>query len=145
MQSVVDGIVGAVEQADRGREAGCRFAFRMGEEQAVGANSRLLLADNTIYWIGPRDDAVRPTGPFDPHLPVLAFFGPAITSRGLVFNHSTHTIGTLKPNVRSPSFYGLAAQELEKDLGATVVLSRRSLGLDPQYHRRHHGRGIVTL
>ena len=39
----------------------------------MGANSRLLLADNTIYWIGDRRDAVRPTGPFDPQLPVLAF------------------------------------------------------------------------
>ena len=33
VQSVIDGIVSAVEQADRRREAGCRFAFRMGEER----------------------------------------------------------------------------------------------------------------
>jgi hypothetical protein len=38
----------------------------------------------------------------------------------LWFNHSTHTIGTRKAGVRSPSFYGLAAQELEAELGGTV-------------------------
>ena len=35
----------------------------------------------------------------------------------MLFNHSTHTIGTIKPGVRSLSFYGLAAQRLEKELG----------------------------
>ncbi len=39
----------------------------------------------------------------------------------LLFNHSTHTIGTRSgKNVRSPSFYGLAAQELETEIGGTV-------------------------
>src|SRR3954470_17139277 len=41
------------------------FRFRLGEESSVGKNSRLLLEDGTIFWVGPRD-AVRPTGPFDP-------------------------------------------------------------------------------
>jgi len=35
----------------------------------------------------------------------------------VLFNHSTHTIGTRQPGVRSPSFYGLAAQELEAEFG----------------------------
>ena len=38
----------------------------------------------------------------------------------MLYNHSTHTIGSRKPGVRSPSFYGLAAQELESELGCTV-------------------------
>ena len=97
-----------------------------------------MLADNTIYWIGPRDDAVRPTGPFDPQLPVLAFFAAADRLRGVVFGHSTHTIGTLKPNVRSPSFYGLAAQELEKDLGATVCFLEGASG------STHNITGVTT-
>ena len=42
----------------------------MGEESSVGKNSRLLLGDGTIYWVGSHADAVRPTGPFDPELPV---------------------------------------------------------------------------
>ncbi len=62
-----------------------------------------------------------PTGPFDPQLPVLDFRDPAGKTRALLFNHSTHTIGTRSgKNVRSPSFYGLAAQELEHEIGGTV-------------------------
>ncbi len=50
----------------------------------------------------------------------------------MLFNHSTHTIGTLRPGVRSPSFYGLAAQALEEKSGAPVVFGR-GLRLDPQH------------
>src|SRR5262249_53172954 len=89
----------------------------------VGRNSRLLLKDGTIFWVGTRDDAVRPTGPFDPELPVLAFTRPDGTPEAVLFNHSTHTIGTLKGAVRSPSFYGLAAQELEAERGRRFVSS----------------------
>ena len=95
------------------------FHFRLGEESSVGLNSRQLLADGSIYWIGPRDDFVRPTGPFDPELPVLAFRTPTGKPIATVFNHSTHTIGARKPG-RSPSFYGLAAQELEQEHGGIV-------------------------
>jgi hypothetical protein len=95
------------------------FLFSLGHESSVGQNSRLLLGDGTIFWIGDRSDAVRPTGPFDPQLPVLAFRSPEKKLQALLFNHSTHTIGTGKPGVRSPSFYGMAAQELEAELGGT--------------------------
>jgi hypothetical protein len=69
---VQEGIRSALAKAVAQRtEAECYFA--LGQEATVGQNSRLLLSDGTIYWIGPREDAVRPTGPFDPELPVLAF------------------------------------------------------------------------
>lgn len=110
------------------RLAPCTFLFCRGEESSVGRNSRLLLGDGTIYWIGPRDDAVRPTGPFDPELPVLAFQRPGGEFEAILFNHSTHTIGTRKPGVRSPSFYGLAAQELEKEKGGTVIFFEGASG-----------------
>ncbi len=100
------------------KDGAATFHFRLGEESSVGQNSRLLLKDNSIFWIGPRDDTVRPTGPFDPELPVLAFRGADGKSKAVVFNHSTHTIGTRGPG-RSPSFYGLAAQDLETELGGT--------------------------
>jgi hypothetical protein len=115
---VREGIVKAVTDANAGLGS-ATFHFRLGEESSVGQNSRLLLKDDTVFWIGPRDDAVRPTGPFDPELPVLAFRGPGDKLRALLFNHSTHSIGTRKPG-RSPSFYGLAAQELEAELGGVV-------------------------
>ena len=101
--------------------------FRLGEESSVGQNSRLLLKDDTIYWIGPRDDAVRPTGPFDPELPVLSFRGPDGKPRATLFNHSTHSIGT-RTGGRSPSFYGLAAQELEAERGGFFLFLEGASG-----------------
>jgi hypothetical protein len=114
-------IVKAVQDAnaDLSKEE-CRFLFQLGREETVGMNSRLMLGDGTILWIGDRNDAVRPTGPFDPELPVLAFRDSAEKLRALIFGHSTHTIGTVQPGKRSPSFYGLAAQELETQLGGIV-------------------------
>src|SRR6185436_18125660 len=129
VQRVQRGIVQAVQQANANlSKDGCRFLFQLGEEKTVGQNSRQLLDDGQIYWIGPRTNFVRATGPFDPELPVLAFREPAGPLRALLFNHSTHTIGTRKPGVRSPSFYGFAAQELEAELGGTVCFLEGASG-----------------
>lgn len=119
-QHVENQIVEAALAAAK-RLAPAELLFRLGEESSVGRNSRLLLADGTIYWTGPLQDAVRPTGPFDPELPVIAFRKADGTYEAILFNHSTHTIGTLSPLVRSPSFYGLAAQEIEAEQGGTVL------------------------
>lgn len=104
------------------------FLFRLGEESSVGRNSRLLLGDGTIFWTGSATDAVRPTGPFDPQLPVLAFRKPDNKLEAVLFNHSTHTIGAKTPGKRSPSFYGFAAQELEPELGGTFVFFEGASG-----------------
>jgi len=114
-----DGVVKAVKEA-HARRVDAEFFFARSEESSVGQNSRLLLKDNGIFWIGPRDDVVRPTGPFDPELPVLSFRGKDGKPVATIFNHSTHTIGTLKGGLRSPSFYGHAAQELEGEMGGVV-------------------------
>lgn len=124
---VQEGIVEAVTEANA-RLADAAFFFGEGEEKTVGQNSRILLADGKIYWSGPRDDAVRPTGPFDPELPVLAFRDPAGGLKALLFNHSTHTIGAVTGNHRSPAFYGLAAQQLETELGGTVAFLEGASG-----------------
>ncbi|MBI3854810.1 MAG: hypothetical protein HY293_03870 [Planctomycetes bacterium] len=116
---MVASIVKAVKEA-QARRVDAEFLFARGEESSVGQNSRLLLKDNGIFWIGPRDDVVRPTGPFDPELPVLSFRGKDGKPVATIFNHSTHTIGTRQGGVRSPSFYGHAAQELEGELGGVV-------------------------
>jgi neutral ceramidase len=118
---VAAAVVKAVQEANAQLWGGdSRFLFKLGEEKTVGANSRILLSDYGIWWGGSMDDSLRHTGPFDPELPVLAFRGDDGKLRALLFNHSTHTIGTIKPGVRSASFYGLAAQELESQLGCTV-------------------------
>lgn len=119
-QQVGEKIVEATVAASKAL-APSTFWFRRGEESSVGRNSRQLLKDGLIYWVGPRDDIVRPTGPFDPELAVLAFRRHDKRSIAVLFNHSTHTIGTLGGAVRSPSFYGLAAQDLEAAQGGTFV------------------------
>jgi len=127
------GIAAAVAEAKK-RLAPSQFAFKLGQETTVGMNSRLLLGDGTIYWIGPRDDAVGPTGPFDPDLPVLVFRSPAGKLQAMLFGHSTHSIGTLKGGVRSPSFYGMAAQALENELGGTVAFLEGASGSTHAYN-----------
>lgn len=124
---LVEAVVRAAEEA-HARLADARFSYRLGHESSVGQNSRLLLKDGTIFWIGDRSDTVRPTGPFDPELPVLAFHGPDRTLQAVLFNHSTHTIGTAKSGVRSPSFYGMATQELEAELGGTFAFLEGASG-----------------
>jgi hypothetical protein len=111
-----------------GRLSPVTLEFRLGEESSVGKNSRLALGDGSIYWVGPYDDAIRPTGPFDPELPVLAFPRRGGGLEAVVFNHSTHTIGTQMRGVRSPSFYGLAAQSLEKERGGTFLFFEGASG-----------------
>jgi len=112
------------------RLAPATLEFRLGEESSVGRNSRLLLSNGMIYWVGALDDVVRPTGPFDPELPVWAFRrkDEKRSLEALMFNHSTHTIGAKTPGVRSPGFYGLAAQELESELGGTVLFFEGASG-----------------
>ena len=122
-----EAIVKAVREANE-RLTDATFCFQHAQETTVGQNSRLLLADGTIYWVGPRDDAVRPTGPFDPDLPVLAFRDAAGKNLAVIFGHSTHTIGGLTPGVRSPAFYGMAAQRMEQDLGGTFCFLEGASG-----------------
>jgi len=86
--------------ADLAAHADCRLRYRLGEESSVGQNSRLLLGDGTIFWVGKRDDAVRPTGPFDPELPVMAYETAEGKPIATLFNHSTHTIGARQPGKR---------------------------------------------
>lgn len=125
---VQDAIIQAARQANANLSRNdCKFLFDVGKEETVGQNSRQLLDDGQIYWIGPRTNFVRATGPFDPELAVFAF-QENDKLRALIFNHSTHTIGTRQPGKRSPSFYGLAAQEIESELGGVVCFLEGASG-----------------
>ncbi|MCS7305489.1 MAG: hypothetical protein NZ602_10340 [Thermoguttaceae bacterium] len=110
------------------RLAPSRFFYAKGHEDAIGQNSRLLLQDGTIYWIGPRKDVVRPTGPVDPDVPVLVFRSPEEKLQAMLFAHSAHSIGALKGGVRSPTFFGLAAQSLEEQYGGMVAFLQGASG-----------------
>lgn len=118
------GIVRAVEEANGRLDGGdAQLFFYLGNEDTVGSNSRQLLEDGSITWGGQQEpsEKAKPTGPFDPQLPVFDFRDAKGKSRALLFNHSTHTIGTRSSrDARSPSFYGLAAQDLEAELGGVV-------------------------
>jgi neutral ceramidase len=128
-KQVQECIVKAVQRADSSvAKQECRFFFNLGEETSVGQNSRQLLSDGQIYWVGPRTNFVRATGPFDPELPVLGFRGGNERWRAILFNHSTHSIGTRTPGIRSPSFYGLASQELEGEFGGAVTFLEGASG-----------------
>jgi hypothetical protein len=128
-RSVKDAIVSAIHKANRKLKNAppASMYFRLGQESTVGQNSRQLLKDGTIYWVGSRTDALRPTGPFDPELPVLAFKRADGTLEALLFNHSSHNIG-VRSGGRSPAFYGLAAQELEQELGGTTIFIPGAFG-----------------
>ena len=125
-KAIGDAIIAA--DADLATHPDCHFRYRLGEESSVGQNSRILLGDGTIFWIGKRDDAVRPTGPFDPDLPVLTFETSDGAPVATLFNHSTHTIGARQPGRRSPAFYGLAAQELEREQGGIHLFLQGASG-----------------
>ncbi len=126
IERVKTAIVRAAESA-AARLQPADLHFALGQEASVGQNSRLLLGDGTIYWVGPKDDAVRPTGPFDPQLPVLAIKASDGKPISILFNHSSHNIGA-RGNKRSPAFYGLAAQELESELGGTHLYLPGAIG-----------------
>jgi hypothetical protein len=126
-------IVRAVRNAnDRLKGGEASFFFQLGEEKTIGGNSRLLLEDRNITWLNPLGEAAgkgKPTGPFDPQLPVLDFRDASGKTRALIYNHSTHTIGTRAGReVRSAGFYGLAAQELEGELGGVVCFLEGASG-----------------
>ena len=118
-ESILAAVKAAVERLEGSDEV--ELCFCLGSEDTVGVNSRLLMKDGTIAWYGyDMDETIRPTGPMDPELPVLAFRRPDGGYEGIIFNHSCHNIGSYNTNVRSPGFYGLAAHELESKLGGTV-------------------------
>lgn len=125
VRAIVDAAVAADQEAAASPPS--RARFRLGQEATVGQNSRQLLQDGRIYWIGPRDEFVRPTGPFDVDLPVMAFESAGGKLRAAWFNHSTHCIGT-RTGKRSPSFYGFAAQELSDQHAAPFLFLSGAAG-----------------
>jgi len=110
-------------------ETQAEFLFAESQEASVGTNSRYLLKDGTIAWYAyPWEDVVRPTGPFDPDLPVFALRRPSGEMVSILFNHSVHNIGALTKGKLSPAFYGLAAQELERRHRAVTLFLPGAFG-----------------
>jgi hypothetical protein len=117
------------EPGARPEQTQAELLFAESQEATVGMNSRYLLRDGTIAWYAyPWAEVVRPTGPFDPDLPVFALRRPGGEMVSVIFNHSVHNIGTLTKGVLSPAFYGLAAQELERRHGGTALFLPGAFG-----------------
>ncbi len=113
--------------------------YSLGQEHTVGQNSRWHMLDGQIAWTGhsPTQE-VRPSGPHDVDLPLIALRRPlgrpAVEETqplvAALFSHGTHNIGTRDTQVavRSPGFLGLAAQELEKTQGAPFLFLAGAFG-----------------
>jgi len=133
-------LVAASTQAAREAKLGAsqvQLLFAMGQEATVGENSRWLMRDGQVSWY-KHDEAemVRPTGPHDVDLPVVAFREPSGRLTGSILLHGTHNIGTLDADpggVISPGFFGLAAQELERQHEAPFLYLPGAFGSS---HRR---------
>jgi neutral ceramidase len=103
--------------------------FGRSQEATVGRNSRLLLKDGMIGWDGYEErDVVRPTGPYDPDLYVLALRRADGKYGGLAFNHSVHNNCHIRNDCMSPCFYGLAALEVERRHGAATLFLPGAFG-----------------
>ncbi|MGQ9732469.1 MAG: GNAT family N-acetyltransferase [Candidatus Zipacnadales bacterium] len=114
---------------ERPNDCEVELLFAVGNESTVGHNSRWLMDDDQITWCGYDERLmVRPTGPHDPDLPVLAVRRATGAFAGVLFCHATHNIGTLRGNVCSPGVFGLAAQELERRYGAPFLFVPGALG-----------------
>ncbi len=127
-----EAIVEAARRACAGLEepgAEAELLFAQSQEATVGGNSRYLLRDGTIAWRSYRwEDVIRPTGPHDVDMPVLALRRPSGQIISIVFSHAVHNIGALTPGMLSPGFYGLAAQELERRHGAVTLFLPGAFG-----------------
>lgn len=141
-RALVDAAVEACRKLDApGAEA--ELVFAESQEASIGTNSRYLLKDGTTAWYAHKwEDVVRPTGPCDPDLPVLALRGPAGESIGTLFNHSVHNIGALTKGAWSPGFYGLAAQELERRHGGVTLFLPGAFG--STHHTGYFGANANT-
>lgn len=130
-KTIVEAAVTAVANLENSSDdkACTKLFFAEMQEATVGMNSRYLLKDGSAAWYSYSwNDVVRPTGPYDPDLPVFAFRRASGELAGLIFNHSVHNIGSLKPDVISPAFYGLTAQTLERKYGATTLFLPGAFG-----------------
>ncbi len=111
------------------------------QEATVGRNSRILLKDGMVGWYGyHKDDMVRPTGPYDPDIPVLAVRRADGRMISLLFAVAVHNIGALTPGTYSPGFLGLAAQELERRHGGVGVFLPGAFG--SSHNRTHESSGV---
>jgi hypothetical protein len=126
-KAFIEAIGLANEKLGKSGEMNCYFALG---DVTIGQNSRVILNDSTILWVPTiyKFGYNRPTGPYDPQFPVLAFKNKNGKPEAIVFNHSTHNIDAPVNRVLSPGFYGTASQKIEKEFGGTVLFLPGAFG-----------------
>ncbi len=150
VRRIENGIVLSVQEAaakldDPAARDDLRAEMLLGltQEATVGRNSRLLLKDGSIGWHGyQREDVVRPTGPFDPDIPLLAFRRPDGGWAGFIYSRASHNIGALRADVSSPCIYGLVAGEFEAHHGAHTLYFPGAIG--SSHNATYEGSGVPT-
>lgn len=147
VRRVVEGTVLAVRAAvgklQDPHATQAELLLAMASEATVGRNSRVLLKDGSIGWWGyQEEDVVRPTGPFDPSIPIVAFRRPDGKYAGIMYNRAVHNIGALQAGVISPGVYGLVAQELERRHEAATLYFPGAIG--SSHNATYEGSGVPT-
>lgn len=150
---IEDGIVQAVQAAaaklqdpaTKPNDVEAELLFGMTQESTVGRNSRVLLKDGSIGWYGyQREDVVRPTGPFDPDIPIIALRRFDGAYAAVMYNRAVHNIGSLGEHaeVYSVGTYGLVAQEFERRHGGTTLYFPGAIG--SSHNVTYEGSGVPT-
>lgn len=128
IKAILEAVEIANERLKTADEIDCYFALG---DLTIGQNYRVILEDGSILWVPTiyKFGYNRPTGPYDPQLPVLAFKDKQGNLEAVLFNHGTHNVNQPLPvPYRSPSFFGTAAQRLEKELGGTMIFLPGAFG-----------------
>jgi hypothetical protein len=95
-----------------------KVAWTKGREENISFNRRYLMKDGTIKMnpgVG-NPDIVKPVGPIDPDVGIVAFGEDYLNIRGLVVNFALH-LDTIGGNNISADFPGVMRQTVQKFIG----------------------------
>ena len=120
---MIEAMVAAARQAQSQPRRPVRAGFTSGREKNRRSDRTAGFCLPTARSSGSASGTM-PSGPRGLSTPTCRCWlsnGPTGALQAVVFNHSTHNIGSLQPGRRSPGFYGLAAQQIEDARGGTVL------------------------
>jgi len=125
LAKVADGIAKAVEDAFAALET-AEIGIGLGKEDSISFNRRFLMKDGreaTHPETGTKnhDQIVRPAGPIDPDVGVLAVRKPGGGIRGVVVNFACH-VTVMGGNLVSADYVGFLRKELKEVYGATTEI-----------------------
>jgi hypothetical protein len=108
-----------------------RLAAGAGHEAEIATNSRVLLSDGTIGWVGfTADETVGPTGPIDPRVGFVRAVREDGTPLATLVNYSLHS--TLRSRAGSggywPGYPGKVCAEVERRLGGRAIFVTGACG-----------------